>query len=109
APDENAAWYATIEPRAGDWGAKLLLARGAAYARHRSAYSALFDIDTMAPLIAEPPFVRALEELAATAQASGAPRFTPAEAREALARGNCAMAITWPTAADDQAANDDDA
>jgi multiple sugar transport system substrate-binding protein len=44
------------------WPAILLLARAAAYACHPRQDSPLFDPQTMAPRIAEPPFVRALEQ-----------------------------------------------
>ncbi len=94
---------ALIEPLAAGWAGKTLLARAAAYAKHRDYYAALFDKDTMAPLIDSPPFVRALEELIAATKgnepmSSGA---SPADAREAVLSGRAAMAITWPTAAKD--------
>jgi hypothetical protein len=44
------------------WAAKMLLARAAAYAAHPRQEAVLFDPQTMAARIAEPPFVRALEE-----------------------------------------------
>ena len=49
-------------------GGPVLLARAAPYAKHRDNYSALFDIETMEPLVAGPPFVQALEELVAAAK-----------------------------------------
>jgi multiple sugar transport system substrate-binding protein len=88
----------TAEPLAQGWGAKLLLARGAAYARHPNQYSALFDYRTMEPLIATPPYVRALEELvAAQHAASPAQPLDAAGCEQAIVDGKCAMAITWPT------------
>jgi ABC-type glycerol-3-phosphate transport system substrate-binding protein len=96
-----------IEPLAAGWAGKALLARAAAYAKHRDYYSTLFDKETMQPQIASPAFVRALEELDAamkpTADASLA--TTPAEARQAVLSGRCAIAITWPTAAKQVVAN----
>jgi hypothetical protein len=46
----------------GDWPAIVLLARAAAYSTHPRQEAVLFDSQTMAARIAEPPFVRALEE-----------------------------------------------
>jgi multiple sugar transport system substrate-binding protein len=94
-------WCGAIEPLGGDWAALTLLARAAPYAKHRDNYSTLFDIGTMAPLVAGPPFVRALEELVATAK-RGPPRqlqLDPAGVRAAFWAGQCGMALTWPTAA----------
>jgi multiple sugar transport system substrate-binding protein len=95
------AWSGTVEPLAPGWAALVLLARSAAYAKHRDNYSTLFDIRTMKPLVAGPPFVRALEELVAAAKL-GSPdqlQYDPADARAAFWQGRCGMALTWPTAA----------
>jgi multiple sugar transport system substrate-binding protein len=83
----------------------MLLARAAGYARHRNFYSTLFDSKTMEPLIAGPPFVRALEELAAVhrGQALEILQFDPADARKELVAGRCVMAVTWPSRMDDAA------
>ena len=94
-------WCGAIEPLAADWAGLTLLARAAPYAKHRDNYSALFDIGTMDPLVGGPPFVRALEELVATAKL-GPPRqlqLDPAGVRAAFWAGQCGMALTWPTAA----------
>src|SRR6185503_18895230 len=53
----------TLEPLADGWSGQLLLARAASYAMHREQISPLFRLDNMAPLIDQPPYVRALEEL----------------------------------------------
>ncbi len=100
-PGVSARWSGAIEPLAPGWAGLTLLARAAPYAKHRNNYSTLFDIETMKPLIAEPPFVEALEELAAAARfgPDDPMRYDPAGAREAFWRGECGMAITWPTAA----------
>ena len=71
APPADAAWHGTLEPLADGWGARLLLARAAAYAKHRDNFSTLFNIETFKPLVAGPPFVRALEELVAATAAAG--------------------------------------
>jgi len=99
APDGDTPWCGTIEPLAPGWAGLVLLARAAPYAKHRDFYSALFDTDTMEPLIAGPPFVRALEELVAVAKLGPADALKqdPATARAAFWQGRCGMALTWPT------------
>ena len=120
APGADIAWSSACEPLAPGWAGQMLLARAAAYARHRDNFSTLFKIDDLEPLIDGPPFVRALEELVAaakisaqsdtaqsdTVQSNGGdakspsiPRLDPAGVRSALMSGACAMAVTWPTAA----------
>ncbi len=99
-------WYGVLEPTQSGWVAKLLLARAAAYAKHPDNYSALFNIDDFTPLIDGPPFVLALEQLLAARgtsdmQAETSP-LDPAGVRKMFFAGRCAMAITWPTAADSQ-------
>lgn len=88
-------WYPTAEPTAPGWAAATFLARAAAYARHPDYFNALFDLETMQPRLASPPFVRALEEMAAVAR-HGPADLTPAQVRAAFLRGEVAMAITWP-------------
>ena len=79
----------------------MLLARAAAYAKHRDYYSTLFDKETMQPQIASPAFVRALEELVADDKRNSddSLKATPVDGRQAIMARQCAMAITWPTAA----------
>lgn len=91
-------WQPASEPLAEGWAGQLLLARAAAYALHRDHISPLFRFDTLAPLIADPPFVRALRELVAAAQGAGFSqrRLAPAEAFTELRLGRCAMALAWP-------------
>jgi len=91
------------EPLAEGWAGLTLLARSASYATHADNLSTLFRISTMEPLIAGPPFVRALEELVATSDAASLD-MDPAAVRAAFWQGNAAMAITWPKAADEQVA-----
>jgi multiple sugar transport system substrate-binding protein len=95
-------WCGAIEPLGQGWGGLVLLARAAAYAKHRDNYSALFNIETMEPLVAGPPFVQALEELVATAKSGPADplHYDPTEARAAFWRGECGIVLSWPTAAD---------
>jgi multiple sugar transport system substrate-binding protein len=95
-------WHAVAEPLGPGWASQVLLARAAAYARHRSYFATLFDLQSMEPLIASPPFVKALEELVAAAK-FGAPdstKLTPADVWKSLGSGRCAMGLTWPSAAE---------
>ena len=94
-------WHPAIEPLGKGWAAAVLLSRVAAYTAHRENDSALFQIETMKPLIDTPPFVRALKELIA-ASALGPPEATdydPAAVRGAFWEGKCGLALTSPTAA----------
>jgi multiple sugar transport system substrate-binding protein len=79
----DAPWFGTVEPLGPGWAGRVLLARAAAYAKHRDNYSTLFRIDSMEPLIDTPPFVRALEELVAAARHSppDSISFDPSAAR----------------------------
>ena len=102
APASGTPWFGALEPLAPGWAGIMLLARAAPYASHRANYSTLFQIDTMEPLIHGPPFVRALEELMAAARLNPPEQFRcdPAAVRRAFWAGQCAMAVTWPTAAE---------
>ena len=94
-------WFGALEPLGPGWRGLVLLARAAAYVTHRDNYSTFFSIDTMEALIDREPFVRALEELVAVARL-GPPEildYGPDKVREAFWRGECGMAMTWPTAA----------
>jgi ABC-type glycerol-3-phosphate transport system substrate-binding protein len=55
----------------------------------------------MEPLVAGPPMVHALEELVAASKSGPSDpfRYDPASARAAFWKGECGMALTWPTAA----------
>ncbi len=104
--DERAAaknWAGAIEPLAPGWAGRVLLARAASYATHRDNYSTVCNIETMEPLVAGPPFVQALEELVAATKLGKADplKCDPAAARAAFWRGECGMALSWPTAAVD--------
>ncbi len=104
-PPTDEPWSAAREPLGPGWAGQTLLARAAAYARHPNQYSTLFDLRDMRPLINGPPFVLALEELiAAATTADGgqpeSPAASPAEVRDDLLAGRCAIALTWPSHAD---------
>jgi ABC-type glycerol-3-phosphate transport system substrate-binding protein len=100
-PAGGGPWCGTIEPLGPGWAALVLLARAAAYAKHRDHYSALFNVETMEPLVAGPPFVHALEKLAAATKLGPANPlgYDPVTARSAFWSGQCGMALAWPTAA----------
>lgn len=100
-PEGDAGWSGTCEPLAEGWAGLTLLARAAAYAKHRSHYSTLFDMESMDPLIAGPQFARALDELrqAHKLMSSAATRATPERVHEALLTGKCGLALTWTSPA----------
>jgi multiple sugar transport system substrate-binding protein len=95
------AWAGTIEPLAKGWAGLTLLARAASSAKHRNHYSTLFDMESMEPLIAGPPFVRALDGLISAKKnmPEEALDVSPEQAHEALVSGRCGMALTWTSAA----------
>jgi ABC-type glycerol-3-phosphate transport system substrate-binding protein len=101
APPADRPWFGTCEPLGPGWAGLTLLARAAPYAKLPGRYSTLFEIETMEPLVAGPPFVRALEELV-TAHRDGPAEqtsYTPDDVRQAFWRGECGLALTWPSAA----------
>lgn len=91
-------WSGTLEPLGSRWAAVVCLARAAAYARHPSSYSTLFDYRTMEPLIDQPSFARALHELrlARADMPDDVDSLEPTDVRDRFYRGEAAMAITWP-------------
>ena len=99
----RAPWCGTIEPLAPGWAGLMLLARAAPLAKHPDNFSTLFSIETMEPMLSEPAIVEALSELVAAAKLgpSDPLRYDPAAARAAFWKGECGMAITWPTAAEE--------
>ena len=111
APPDDAPWQGAIEPLAPGWAARVLLARAAPYVTHRENYSTMFRVDSMEPLIDGPPFVRALEELVATASLGSPDQLTddPASVRAAFWQGRCGLALSWPTAAKDTVGDKDSA
>ncbi len=94
-------WWGVAEPLGPGWASQVLLARAAAYARHRNYFSSLFDAETMEALIAGPPFVRALEELVEATGAAGATMldYGPQQTFQTLLDGRSAICIAWPSSA----------
>lgn len=89
-------WYPTLEPLAPNWAGIMLLAHASASAKHPHRYSTLFDIESMAPLIAAPPFVRALQEMVDLVGNHRIPSLDPAGVWHQIEQGHAAMAFTWP-------------
>lgn len=103
APAASEPWTGTLEPLESGWAGSLLLMRAASYARHRNQYSTLFDFSTMEPLIAGPPYVRALEELVAAAGPNPgvALEMDLRDVRNEILAGRAAMGIAWPGRSDE--------
>ena len=100
--DGPGEWQPFAEPLGPGWASQVLLARAAVYARHRSYFATLFDLQSLDPRIASPPFVKALEELVAAAK-FGSPdaiKLTPTDVWKRLRSGRCAMGLTWPSSAE---------
>jgi ABC-type glycerol-3-phosphate transport system substrate-binding protein len=97
--DESTARAA--EPLGPGWAALMFVARAASYAREPNQYSCLFDMQTMQPRIALPPFVRALDELrsAAAKMPVDTVRMSPGDVMDLFVKRQIAMAISWPSAA----------
>jgi multiple sugar transport system substrate-binding protein len=98
APPADAPWFGAVEPLAPGWAGRVLLARAAAYAKHRDNFSTLFQIDSMEPLVDGPPFVRALEDLVADNQLGpkNALELDPPAVRREFLAGHAALALSWP-------------
>jgi ABC-type glycerol-3-phosphate transport system substrate-binding protein len=102
APAEDQPWSAALEPTADGWAGTMLLARAAAAIRSEGQLYTLFDVDNMTARIASPPLVESAGDMAKIAKLGDAKhgRLTPAKVRDAFFAGQCAMAITWPSAAE---------
>jgi len=98
APAAGETWRPTFEPLFGPSAGHLLLARALPYAMHREQISPLFRLDNMQPLIDQPPYVRALEELTAAAKSAGYADYhtTAGDVFQEIRRGHCGMAVTFP-------------
>ena len=76
-------------------GTTVFLCRAASLGQHRDHYSLLFDSDTLVPRLTTPPFVEALEKVAAWKALAppDAATFDAAKARDAFRKGNVAFLI----------------
>lgn len=99
-------WQPTAEPLAAGWAARLLLARAAASALHRDQMSPLWKLEKLEPLIAGPPWVRALEQIVADNRVEGEEQrlLSPTECFAKFQAGECAFAIGWPGSAEKSSA-----
>jgi multiple sugar transport system substrate-binding protein len=107
APPSDVPWHGSLQPLGEGWAGRTLLARAAPYVKHRDHFSALFDIESMTPLIANEGFVRALEELRADYRL-GPPEqieMDPAAVRAEFLAGRCAFALAWPGHAGERASS----
>ncbi len=82
-------------PLAANWATHSFLLRCAATIRQRGKLSTVFDRSNMEPLIDQPPFVQALDDLKKHFGKLERPA-TPAKAWQQMTAGNCVMAIGWP-------------
>ncbi|MEL7267179.1 MAG: hypothetical protein AAFP69_20540, partial [Planctomycetota bacterium] len=82
------------EPLAGDWSAYMFLHRASTHVESRW----LFDRDELRSVIAEAPYVAALQEMAAAAQhyAADARALTPRQAWRRIQTGELDAALAWP-------------
>jgi multiple sugar transport system substrate-binding protein len=97
--DASAQWapgLSVVEPWGPDFRATMFLARALPLVKHPASYSVFFDIESGAPLIDSPGFVRALEQaLAATSKMpADVKNLTPEDCRRLVLSGKAAMAIT---------------
>ncbi len=101
APPDDVPWCGALEPLAPGWAGLTLLARAVPAAKHRDNLTALFDFDTMAPLVAGEAFVRALEQLVAVSRhgPEKPAEYEPATVRAAFWKGQCGLAVCWPSGA----------
>jgi multiple sugar transport system substrate-binding protein len=92
---EWAPSLAAVEPLATSFRCTMYLARAVNYARHHTHYSVFFDYETGEPMIDNPAFVRALEELLAAVgkMPPQVLQFTPADCRKEILEGRAALAV----------------
>lgn len=92
---EWAPGLSIAEPWREDVRASWFLARSLAYGRNPGQLAVYFDLDTLAPRIASPPFVQALTEARRLYQSipEGMRELSPADCRRALVEGRAALAI----------------
>ncbi len=82
-------------PLAKGWAAHVFLARAAPAIAQRGRLSTVLDRQTMKPLIAELPFVEALEQLQSIATERSLD-LTPRDVYELAISGDSSIALGWP-------------
>ena len=103
---EWAPGLTAYEPWGAESRATLFLAKALAHAKHPENYSVFVDLETLEPLIAGPPFVRAWEECRAVARRLPAEVWQagPFAARREVLEGRAAMALAYePTGGEQRA------
>ena len=102
--DKLESWapgFSAVEPWSDDFRATMFLARAVSHAQNPAHYSLFFDIETGAPLIHSPGFVRALE--VAVRALEKMPKevlaSSPSDCRNAIVRGQAALAIAFESPA----------
>ena len=83
------------QPLGQGWGARLLLARAAAYVKEPGRYADVLELGTVRPLLTEPPFVRALDELVADQEHCVAEciDWTPSDVMAAVQAGKIRLGL----------------
>lgn len=81
------------EPLAPGWAALAFLSRAAS----QTSGVWLFDRQSLQPTLTAPPYLRALQQLAADRAAYPEQLMTPSEVWQALATGQLRVGIGWPT------------
>jgi len=97
--------HASLLPLTPGWAARCLLAWAAPYARHPNQYSTFFQFVTMEPLVARPPFERALREMLEATRYAPEEAWThsPDDVMRRFLAGDAVLAWSWPSAARDPA------
>jgi ABC-type glycerol-3-phosphate transport system substrate-binding protein len=94
-----------VEPWGEDFRATLFLARALPSVKKAGSYSVYFDIDSGAPLIDSPAFVRTLTQSVAqfSKLSADSVKLSPADCRRLILTGKAAMAISFePGRADEK-------
>ncbi|MFM7161391.1 MAG: hypothetical protein ACKO3P_13580, partial [Planctomycetaceae bacterium] len=103
---EWAPGLTAFEPWGADSRATLFLAKALAHAKHPENFSVFVDLETLEPLIAGPPFVRAWEECRAVVRRLPAEVWQagPLAARREVLEGRAALALAFePTGGEQRA------
>ena len=83
-------------PLENEWATELFFSRVASSIRAQGKLSTVFDLQTMKPLVATEPFVKALESLQGVCQLADC-ESDPAAVFRALVEGSASMGICWPS------------
>ncbi len=95
--DGNALPARVAVPSSRGWAARSWLAIAASTIRNRGKLNSLFDRRDMKPLIDQPPYQQAMQQLQRLTQHSR--EMSPAEVARAFFSGQLAAAVCWPSQA----------